>query len=523
MANSNNAFAVSAHRQLVFETLFAYDLLTNTLKPQLGTQFRWRGQTLTVTLNSNAKWNDGTAVTAADVVYSFELGKTYAIGARQWWDFIESVTASGNNTVVIQAKADNFNPKQVERAISEHWITPRAYWEAEIAAGRLGRREGDMSGFQAWTLYGSGPYSMYFHDATKVVLIRNDNYWGQHRSLRGKLPAPKYIAHNIYSDNAAGDLAFRRGEVDVSQQFVAQIWTYFNQGISTYLPQAPYYLPGYIPTIFFNVRRPGLDDPAVRKAIAMVINYEQIGTNAMSGYTAPKESHMMLPAERSLLNLNDLRPHQWTGIDVAGANKLLDDAGWVRGADGIRAKGGTRLVFRIQCPSGWTDWNASLEIVASSARQIGIQINTHFTEQPVWTSDMQSGNFDIIMNNTAAPGAASPWSRAYNLMHTDFLPTSPGTPNTIGNWGRWQNAEANQILDQLATETNASRIRQLWTRLNIIYLQEMPFVGLMYRPWQFHQVYEGVWTNFPKPGDGVPPTILLDGYGIQGLFNIRLK
>ena len=528
MGAPNNALAMSAHRQLVFETLFMYNLLDNKLYPQIGESYTWNGRTLTVQLSPNVRFADGTPLTADDVVYSFTLARTYTTGGSQYWQYLDSITAQGQYTVVFQSKAPpDFNQKQIERAISEYWITPRAYWERKLQSGELGRGQGDLVAFQGWDIQGTGPYVPYFADETKVVLLRNDNYWGQHPTRRGKLPTPRYIAQNIYVDNAAGNEAFRRGEVDVSQQFVNEIWTYFPLGIETYIPQAPYYLPGYIPSIFFNVSKPGLDDPAVRKAIAMVIDYNQIGINAMSGYTAPKEQHIMLPsaAEKALIDENALRQYQWSSsIDVAGANALLDQNGWVRGADQIRAKGGTRLAFRIECPYGWSDWNASLEIVAQSARTIGIQIETYFPEQPVYTTDMQTLNFDIIMNNTSAPGAATPWSRANGLMGSTYLPTG-NLPNTVGNWGRWRNAEADQIIQQLANETNDATIRQLWTRLNIIYLQEVPFVGLMYRPWQFHQVYTGVWTGYPRLGDGsnIPPTILLDGYGILGLYNLRLK
>jgi peptide/nickel transport system substrate-binding protein len=69
----------------------------------------------------------------------------------------------------------------------------------------------------------SGPYHKYFADDTKVVYVRDDNYWGQDASMWGKLPAPKYLAHTIFKDNAAGTTALQAGEVDVSQQFNSNV------------------------------------------------------------------------------------------------------------------------------------------------------------------------------------------------------------------------------------------------------------------------------------------------------------
>ena len=523
---SNNGLTSGGHRQLVFETLFTYNLLDGKLYPQIGDSYSWSGQTLTVQLNPNVKFSDGSACTSADVVYSYDLGKTYAIGNSRYWEYLDSVSAQGNTTVVFRAKASNFNMKIVEQAISEVSITSKAYWDKKIAAGELGSGTAALIGFSGWDCIGTGPYIPFYADDTKLVNIRNDNYWGQHPSRYGKLPAPKYIAHNSYKDNATGDEAFRRGEVDMSQQFIASVWTYFNDGAETYVPQAPYYMPGVIPSIIFNTTKPGLDDKAVRKAIAMVLDYDMIGTNAMSGYTAQKQASLMLPlpSEQALIDLDALKPYQWTGIDVAGANKLLDDAGWARGADGIRAKGGVKLSFRAECPYGWSDWNASLEVVAQSCRAIGMDVTTYFPEAPVWEQDRNNCSFDIIMDSPGGQGISSPWSRALAVMGSGYLPPV-GTPNAIGNYGRWVNQRANQIIDQIANETNAATLKQLWTELNQIYLDEMPAAGLMYRPWLFHTVNTKVWTGFPKINDGsnVPPTIMCDGYGIKGLYNLRLK
>jgi peptide/nickel transport system substrate-binding protein len=525
MANPNNALAIAAHRQLVYETLFVYNLLDGKLYPQIGDSYTWNGQTLTVQLNPNVRFSDGSRLTSADVVYSFEIAKTYTMGFTATWDYLDSVTAQGDYTVIIRAKAPpNFNMKIVEQAISERQITSKAYWDSKIASGELSRDPSAVLAFPGWDCIGSGPYVPMFNDNTKIVIQRNDNYWGQHASRYGKLPTPRYIAHNIYRDNAAGDEAMRRGEVDMSQQFMASVWTYPN--VETYVPVAPYYIPGVIPSIIFNTTRPGLDDKNVRKALAMVINYDLIGTNAMSGYTAPKQHHLMLPspAEQALIDPAQLRQYQWEGIDVAGANRILDQAGWVRGGDGIRAKGGVRLSFRLECPQGWSDWNASLEVVAQAGAQIGMDLTTYFPDTPVYNNDLQTASFDIIMNSPGGQGIASPWTRARAVMDSSYLPPV-GTPNTIGNYGRWVNAEATQLVDQIKNETNAATLVQLWTRLNIIYLDEMPAIGLMYRPWVFHQVSTSVWTGFPRLNDGtnIPPTLLSDGYGIRGLYNLRLR
>ncbi|MDR0784418.1 MAG: ABC transporter substrate-binding protein [Treponema sp.] len=527
--NRNYGF-LDVQRQVVFETLFMYNSLDAKLYPQIGDSYAWDGNDVTIALNKNVKFSDGTSLTSADVVNSYQLGKEYQVGASANWSYINEIIAPDDYTVVIKGNPETINPKYIEVSLSELYITSKKYWDDKKASGELGTQPTALLEFIGWDCPGTGPYKPFIQDETKVVVQRNEDYWGQHPSRWGKLPAPKYLAMNIYKDNAAGDAAFRAGQVDVSQQFISQVWKIWESGVpvETYVPQAPYYIPGVIPAIIFNTTKPGLNDPVVRRAIAMSLDYNTIGQNAMSGYTAPFVPSLMLPTapEQALIDADALKPYQWSS-DVAAAqaeaNQLLDQAGWVKGADGIRAKDGVKLSFKAECPAGWSDWNASLEVVAQSGQAIGIDVSTYFPDAPIWWSDMINTTFDIIMNSPGGANIASPWTRAFHLSTENVTP--PGTPNTVHNYGRWENARANEIVKALITETDPATVKALWTELNIIYLQEVPMAGLMYRPSLFHTVYTGVWTDFPKQNDGsnIPPLICIDGYGVAALYKIRAK
>jgi hypothetical protein len=85
--------------------------------------------------------------------------------------------------------------------------------------------------------------------------------------------------------------------------------------------------------------------------------------------------------------------------------------------------------------------------------------------------------------------------------------------------------EVNQLLDQAARETDPAKLKQIYTRINIIFLQEVPCVATMYRPLRFHTVNTSVWEGFPRINDGsnLPPTLCIDGYGFLSLFNLKAK
>jgi peptide/nickel transport system substrate-binding protein len=359
------------------------------------------------------------------------------------------------------------------------------------------------------------------------VFQRVDTYWGQKPSKYGKLPVPKYIAHRLFNDTASGETAFKRGEVDVSQQFIPQIGELreSNPRIKTYLSDAPYYLPATIPFLVFNTKRPGLDELAVRKAIAMSLDYHLIGQKALSNYTAPMTASLMLPnpLEQSLIDADALKPYQWQPGDVAGANALLDQAGWVRGPTGIRTKGGVRLSFTAECHQDSFE-QAALEILSQSAKAIGIAIKPIFSAKEVWQDNQENGTFDMTIHSYGGPGPASPWNRAYQALGSADLPPE-GIPNPIQNWGRWINPEANDLIAHITLETDPAVLKVLWTRLNILYLQNIPCVGLMYRPLWFHTVNTSVWEGFPQMDEGsiIPPTLCTNGYGIMALYKIKPK
>ena len=516
-------------RVMVYETLYMFNQLDGKMYPLLADgDYVQEGNVFTVKIKKAAKWSDGTPLTAKDVVYTFNIHNEMGSNRADMWKYLTSVEAVDDYTVKFTANDDPavYNPLKVIEQFPKIFIIPEHQYSQVVE--RNGGDPDKVKTDKNEDIIASGPYKPMFADNTKVVVVRNDEYWGQDASMWGKLPAPKYLAHNIFKDNNAGAVAFQQGEVDVAQQFMSEVWKMWeDQGlpISTFIDEPPYYEGASIPTAIFNMKSHGLDRVEVRKAIAMATDYNQIGTTAMSGYTLPISPSLMNPsaAEQGLIDKDALKPLQWTGNQVDEANKLLDDAGIVdTNADGIRDIDGKNIDLKVECPTGWTDWNASLEIVAAAGKKIGLNITTYFPDAPTWTEDMQTGNFDIIMNSYPGASIANPWTRSYNTMYSNHGELVDAD-RVYWNYGRYSNEAVDDLIDQIPV-ADAAELKNLYTELNKIYLQEVPTIGLMYRPSLFHTVNESVWTGFPEKDDGsnIPPTVLTDGYGIAGLYNVEL-
>jgi len=545
--SNNNAMAIAQQdsaRVLMFETPYLYNMMDGKVYPLLADgDFAWNDARTEITfkIKPAAHWSDGTPVTAEDVAYTWATHVKYSTptaAANQ--DYIENIEAVDPQTVVVKAKLDAegkpVNPLLVAAYLSSNYVIQKAW--TQTLEERVG---GDATALLADTaedVVFSGPYYKFFSDDTKVVLIRDDNYWGQDASMFGKLPVPKYLAHTIFKDNAAGSVALAQGEVDVSQQFNSNIqvlWLSYGLPVSTYLPEAPYGIGASLPTAFFNLKAYGLDQLAVRKAIAIAVDYPTIIANAMTNQSAtfdqvPRSLMNPTPGEQALYDQEAVKDLQWAGNDIEGAKKLLDDAGIVDSdGDGWREYNGQKLAYIATCPNGWSDWQAAIEVVAAAGKKIGIDITTNYPEWGVYQTIVTKSDaplpegYDIFMMWSDGAGPTQPWGRIRKMLSSEFVGMAS---NWNGNWGQYSNPEADALIQAIPGMTDPAELKATYTELVKIYLTDIPSFTLMYRPQSFHAVNESVWTNFPHADDGteppVPPLDLMDGWSVAGLYNLEL-
>ncbi len=539
----NNAMAVtqsvSGSRIIMFETLYMYNMLDGSMTPLLADgAYQWNDAMteMTVKLKAAAKWSDGTPITSADVAYTFEANvKVGNNRGNLYKPYIDAIVPVDDKTFTIKAKltADGkaVNPLQLICFLEDSYVIQKAW--IETVEARCNNDPAAIRKDPAEDVVWSGPYTKYYADDQKVVLVRDDNYWGQDASMWGKLPVPKYIAHAIYADNPATETAFKAGQIDVNQQFIANIenlWLKDNLPISTFMDKAPWGICVNMPTAWFNLDIPALQNVAVRKAIAMAVDYDAINQNAMTGQSptfadVPRSCMNPTDGEQATFDHDAVKDLQWVGKDIEGAKKLLDDAGIVdTNGDGIRELNGENISLNCCCPNGWTDWMAAMEIVAAAGKEIGLDLTTEFPEwsvyQTVFTAAKQT-DYDIFMYATESATPAQPWSRIRNMMSSEFNGVEG---NWSGNYGHYSNPAVDELIQKIPTTTDPAELKALYTEAVKIYLTDVPSFSLMYRPDKFHAVNESVWTNFPDSEDGrnIPPADCTDGYGIAALYDVEL-
>ena len=161
-----------------------------------------------------------------------------------------------------------------------------------------------------------------------------------------------------------------------------------------------------------NNSLPQLSDKRVRQAMLHALDREKIVEDIWQG--AADVAHSNIPPSSFYYN-ETLKQYPY---DVDQANALLDEAGWVAGADGIREKDGTRLAFTITTITGDQARRPIAELAQQMLREVGIEVQ--LAEAPVASilEGMRAGTMDSsIFNWTYNQNAIEP--DPFSTLHSD--------------------------------------------------------------------------------------------------------
>lgn len=506
--------------QLLYETLLRFNMLNGDLEPGLATELQTPDEnTMVLPLQEDAKWQDGKPITADDVVYTFELAqRNPEVFYAEFWDYATGITKEGDYEVSMTLNPERYNPGMLKSRLTRTWILPKHIWEPIEESGES-LAEQNIS-----EPVGSGPYQIEDANQQQVSLVRFDDYWGQ--EVYGGLAKPKYIVHPIFKSNEDGNLAFEQAELDISQQFAPRLWEMWEKKdlpVSTWYKDEPYHVPGGMPMLVINTTLPGLDDPRVRRALAYAIDYADIAAKAMSRYSVPANSSLILPAgaEEAYFDEANVAENGWSFAPDESKRILEEEVGATQDSDGYYAlPDGTKLgPWKVQCPTGWTDWMQALRIVETNAQANGFDITTEFPQQQVVTDAVQNGSFELALWGVASVRPATPWERFRDVLDDRGVPAVG--ERAFWNFGRFSDPAVADLLDEVASVADdEAAAKPLYTELDTIFMQNAPMVPLMYRPQQFFEFHESNWRNFPNEDNDYAPPAFQDA-GNAWLYEIE--
>jgi len=218
----------------------------------------------------------------------------------------------------------------------------------------------------------------------------------------------------------------------------------------------------------FNTRQPQFQDARVRRAIAMGINRQQIVDALVFGYGDVGRS----PITPAHWSYDDTDDQTMIPYDPEGARRLLAEAGWTPGTDGmLRNAQGTQLRFTPITNAGNDVRRDVLEIMQAQLRQIGIVVEPRLLEWTTMIATLQDPrrNFDAVVGG---------WVDYFqkddtNILHSRNL---DGPYQYVG----YSNPRVDQLLDTLIVTTDRAEAAPMWREYQRLIVQEAPYIVLYY-------------------------------------------
>ncbi len=530
------AWPITGNINLIYQALFGYDLLSGEIKPVIGKSYKLQGRILQIELHESARWQNGEPLTSADVVYSYNLHKKYntnfSFGIN---NFFGEIKENGVHAVTIHLSEKQYNPLVAYDIISTVQILPKKIFEQlekeafEQVASETGATPENSDILNTMRLFkndnnpvGSGPYTLYSYTDQKIILRRIQSYWGN-QLYQDKQPAPLFIVHSSYPGNDEVNLALQTGELDISQTFLPEIWKQFPNGVGTWYNDKPYYIPGIIPALMMGLSRPPIQDVNFRRAIIHAIDYESIRHNAVYGYTPELKPGIILPFGAEKVFFSEKDAEEFGKLyDPQKARLILKKAGYSWGADGMLRDPSAKKIRTLfaTCPAGWTDWESTIKIVVSGLRAIGVDVQEKFLSYEQWDRDLKNGMFDFTMKNPHPEQSFSlPWARFDKVMSSKDL--RPVGEVMYQNEGRYKNPMADSLLELIPRLSDPEQLKTAYHAINRLFMNEVPVIPLMYRPWLFYQFNTKYWKNFPTADNPyASPQCLMVGAGLDALWGI---
>ncbi len=368
---------VSFMSQLTMAWLLRYDQ-HNQPVPELATTVPSKahggisrdGKTITYHLRRDAKWSDGTPFTADDVRFSVDVVRNPANneGTHLGFDQIDRVEVPDPYTVVfrMQRPYSGFYVNFFSSGGANPCVLPKHLLEKLPNI--------NDAPYNALPV-GIGPFKyVSWKRADSVEMVPDPLYFG-------RKPKLQRVIFKIIPDRNTTLTQLTTHEIDLWAALPAAFYDRARAvpGVAT-IRQASY---GFN-HVDFNVEHGALRDPVVRRALRLATDRATIREKIRHGVGILQETPFS-PGHPFHVDLPRVP------FDVAAANRLLDAAGWKRGADGVRAKDGMRLEFTVAIGVGLPDTDAILELMRSSWSEAGAHFEVRHYPSPLYFAPAQTG------------------------------------------------------------------------------------------------------------------------------------
>ena len=425
-----------------------------------------KGVEITYTIRPDAQWGDGVPVTTADVLFTYEVGRhpQSAVSNAELYRRITSIEVKDDNTFTLHVDKLTFD----YAAINDFVLLPshleRAAF-AEPAQYRLRTRyttEPTNPG-----LY-NGPYVVSEIVAGSHIMLQPNPHWA------GPAPHFRHITVRAIENTAALEANLLSGTIDM---VAGELGLPLDEALAFEKRHGAAFRIVYKPGLVYehvdlNLDLPALGDRRVREALILGLDRAQISRSLFAG-REPVADSFVSPLDTGYAE--DVPRYRY---DPARAGALLDEAGWRRGADGVRRDaGGARLALELKSTAGNRSRELVEEVLQSQWRRIGVELRIkNEPARVLFGETLTHRRFALAMY----AWISSPESVPRSILHSSEIPSAA---NSFAgeNLAGFSSPEMDRIIDALEIELDAGKRKELWAAAQRLYARELPSLPLYFR------------------------------------------
>ncbi|MCK4905590.1 ABC transporter substrate-binding protein [bacterium] len=465
----------------MYDSLLTLHPLTAEYEPMIAKQWSISDDKTTFTfwIDERARWSDGEPITAYDVEWTFQ-----------------AIMDPKNLTGVFKMSMEKFLPPEV---VDEHTIrftTKEVHWRNLLALGGLNilpkhifeKKDFNKINFQFPVV--SGLYKLgEINEGLFIKIVRRDNWWAKSEQRFQNTGNFQTIVFRFFAERENAFEAFKKGLIDIYPVYTSRLWVNETKGEKFekewIVKQKIYnYEPAPFQGFAMNMRRPPFDDIKVRKAMAYLLDKEQMNRTLMYNQYTMHCSYF-----EDLYSKEAPCKNKVFNFDKEKAMALLKEAGWqVNPQTGFLEKNGKRFSFKFLNRDSST--GKFINIYAEDLKDIGIELKIDQKDFATWMKDMDEFNFDMTW---------AAWGSVIFKDPESMWASTEADRKSGNNITGFKDKVVDVFIEKQKTIFDVEKRHEICRQIDAIVTSQCPYILI----WRINYIRLLYWNKF-----GTPSTVL---------------
>lgn len=458
---------------LIYEGLVGYDSDLKKI-PKLASDWQVSedGRLWTFNIRKDAKWHDGTSITAEDVIFTYNILKEGVLNSVYQYNIFENdnileIGLKNNDKYSLFVRLAEPSSKLLD--IFTFPVISKDYYES---VENIIKIQKDLTKAPL----GTGPYKVaeeYFsEDQESIILVRNEDWWGRR-------PYIDKIIGKIYTNKEEARKAFIQGELDLVDTMIV----YVNNKSVEEDTKLYRFMTNYYEFLGLNSESELIKDPKIRKALAYAIDRREIISKVYLNNAQTVD--VPIPSNHWLYD-NAYRLYDY---DIDRAKRLLKEAGWQDlDGDGILDKTvdnqKIELKIKLVSNSGNDLRRDVLSLIKSHLELVGFKVETQIADMETIAKDLLATNqFDALLTGYYLDNALD-LSFAFHsreIVEIDDIEDLDEIDSIPNNFIKYRNSELDSLLDLASHSYDLNELSSVYQNIQDHMTRELPIISLYFR------------------------------------------